>query len=199
MLVIGIVGGVASGKTLVANLFRRFSAEVLDADRAAHEVLLDNEVEQAARQRWGEKVFGPDGHIDRAALAKIVFGPSPDGPQQLAYLNGMIHPRVERRFRERISELAEAGSARAVVIDAPVIFEAGWGTFCDAIVFVEVPRPIRLSRALLRGWTEEEFSAREAAQASLEKKRDRADVVVDNSGSEARTRAQIETFWQSLG
>ena len=94
---------------------------------------------------------------------------------------------------------ALAGSGCTVaVLDAPLLLEAGWDKLCDRLVFVEAPREVRLSRALGRGWSKEDFAAREEAQESLDSKRQRADVVVDNSGSPEHTQAQIERFWQSL-
>ena len=199
MYIIGIAGGVASGKSLVAECFERPGAVAFNADRAAHEVLLEPEVERAVRGRWGDRAFGADGHVDRAVLAKIVFAPAPDGPEELAYLEQIIHPRVQRRFRRRIEELAARGTVKAVLVDAPMLFEAGWVPHCDKIVFVQTPRSVRLARAVARGWTENDFSAREAAQESLDAKRSQADVVIDNSGSIDRTHSQVKAFWDSLG
>lgn len=84
------------------------------------------------------------------------------------------------------------------VIDAALLLETGWDQRCEKIVFVEAPREARLARAVARGWTEEDFTAREAAQESLDRKRARADVIIDNSGPPQRTQAQVEQFWASL-
>jgi len=195
--VIGLLGGVASGKSLVAGLLAELGAGVLDADRAAHEVLTDAAVESAARERWGSNVFGPDGRIDRARLARIVFAGGPDGRRQRKYLEQLTHPRIGRLLAGQADRLRASGAA-AAVLDAPLLLEAGWDRLCDKLVFVDAPRDIRLERARKRGWSEEDFDAREAAQESLEAKRRRADVVVDNSGSAASTRAQIERFWRTL-
>jgi len=195
--VIGLLGGVASGKSLVAGLLAELGAGVLDADRAAHEVLTDAAVESAARERWGSNVFGPDGRIDRARLARIVFAGGPDGRRQRKYLEQLTHPRIGRLLAGQADRLRASGAA-AAVLDAPLLLEAGWDRLCDKLVFVDAPRDIRLERARKRGGSEEDFDAREAAQESLEAKRRRADVVVDNSGSAASTRAQIERFWRTL-
>lgn len=197
MWVIGLLGGVASGKSLAAGLLAELGAGVLDADRAAHEVLTDAAVESAARERWGSNVFGPDGRIDRARLARIVFAGGPDGRRQRKYLEQLTHPRIGRLLAGQADRLRASGAA-AAVLDAPLLLEAGWDRLCDKLVFVDAPRDIRLERARKRGWSEEDFDAREAAQESLEAKRRRADVVVDNSGSAASTRAQIERFWRTL-
>lgn len=197
MHVIGIVGGVASGKSLVARHFESLGAGVLDADQTGHEVLKTPDVEAAARARWGEKIFGGDGRIDRAKLATIVFAPPPQGPQEREYLEQLTHPEIRRRLEEQLKALAAEGR-RAVVLDAAILVEAGWKKLCDTLLFVDAPRPLRLARAVGRGWREEDFAAREGVQESLHWKQRRADVTIDNSGSPEFTRAQIELFWRTL-
>lgn len=198
MVVIGILGGVASGKSLVTQQLRQLGAEVLDADRAGHEVLREPEVERAIKQRWGDGVFGDDGHVNRAAVAKIVFGPAPQGPQELSYLEQITHPRIGQRLQSRLSQLALNQQLKAVVLDAPVMLKAGWDRYCDRILFVAAPRGSRLARSRSRGWTDAEFAAREAAQESLAEKQARADLVIDNSGTPEQTFAQVQSFWRSL-
>jgi len=197
MKIIGILGGVASGKSFVAAQLAQMGAGVLDADRAAHAVLRLPVVEEAARRRWGEAVFGSQGHIDRGRLAEIVFSPPPKGPEERRFLEQLTHPEIGRLLEQETQRLA-AGGVAAAVLDAPLLLESGWDSFCDRLVFVEVPRQLRIARALARGWTKEEFAAREGAQESLDSKRGRADVVVDNSGSPEETRDQLERFWRSL-
>jgi len=197
MYIIGILGGIASGKSLVSEQLVRLGAGLLDADAAAHEVLRLEEIETAARGRWGEEIFGPDGHIDRSALAKIVFAPPPGGPIEREYLEKLTHPAIGRVLRRRAEQLESEG-APAAVLDAPVLLEAGWGGLCDKLVFVDTPRELRLERVLRRGWNKEEFAAREAVQESLDLKRSRADATIDNRGSAEDTFSQVERFWQSL-
>jgi dephospho-CoA kinase len=197
MHVIGLLGGVASGKSFVARQLAAWGAGVLDADRAAHDVLREPATEEAARARWGERVFGPDGRIDRSKLAQVVFSPPPGGTEERVYLEKLIHPGVGRRLGEEARRLAEGGTLVAV-LDAPLLLEAGWDNLCSGLWFVDAPRSVRVARALARGWTEEDFSAREGAQESLDSKRKRADVVVDNSGTPEETRAQLERFWHTL-
>ena len=195
---IGIVGGIASGKTFIAEQFRARGAEVVSADRLAHEVLLFDEVKRAARNRWGDAIFGPDGEVNRAALAKIVFAPPPEGPQELKVLEQLTHPKIGQLVRQEVNELSQQNRATAIVLDVPLMFESGWNKYCDRIVFVDVPRELRMARAMARGWTREDFERREAAQESLETKRKLADLVIDNSGSPESAQAQIEHFWHSL-
>jgi dephospho-CoA kinase len=197
MRIVGLLGGVASGKSYVAGLFCRLGAALLDADGAGHEVLREPEVESAARRRWGGEVFGPDGRIDRSRLAGIVFAAAPDGPRELEYLEQLTHPRIEDLLRRQARQL-EAAGRQVAVLDAPVMLKAGWDAFCDILVFVDAPREVRLARARGRGWTEDEFAAREAAQESLEAKRQRADMVIDNSGSPEATQAQLERCWHAI-
>ena len=197
MWVIGLLGGVASGKSLVARQLAELGAGVLDADQAGHEVLTEPEVESAAGDRWGPGIFGPDGRIDRARLARIVFADGPQARQEREYLEQLTHPRIGRSLAQQADRLRASGAA-AAVLDAPLLLEAGWDRLCEKLIFVDAPRDIRLDRARKRGWSEEDFDAREAAQESLEVKRRRADVVVDNSRSPTSTRAQVERFWRSL-
>jgi dephospho-CoA kinase len=201
MKILGLLGGVASGKSLVAQQLADLGAVALDADRAGHEVLRMPQIEDAARGRWGDAVFGQDGHIDRSQLAKIVFAPPPEGPKERRYLEELTHPEIERLLAAQAAKKTDSPLA---VLDAALILEAGWDKLCDYYAFVDVPRELRLARAGRRGWTEEDFSAREAAQDSLDFKRGRARAVtgdigiIDNSGSAAHTQEQVQRLWQSL-
>jgi len=197
MKVIGILGGVAGGKSLVARELGRLGAGLLDADRAAHEVLRMPEIETAVRQRWGSAVFGADGRIDRARLAGIVFAGPPRGPRERRHLEQLTHPEIGRLLAQEAKRLEATGRA-AAVLDAPLLLETGWGKLCDTLVFVDAPRGVRQARASARGWSQADFSAREDAQESVSAKRERADFVIDNSGSLEQTRSQIERLWQSL-
>ena len=197
MRIIGILGGVASGKSMVARQFARLGAGVLDADQAGHEALRLPHVEAAVRRRWGEAVFGPDGRIDRARLARIVFAAGPEAQRERKYLEQLTHPEIAGLLKQQAEALAAAGAAMAV-LDAALLLEAGWDKCCEKMVFVEAPREARLARAMARGWDEEDFAAREGVQESLDRKRARADVMIDNSGSPAETQAQVEQCWASL-
>lgn len=195
---VGILGGIASGKSLLTDELARHGAAVVSADRLAHEVLQSDEVKRAARERWGDAIFSTDGRVDRAALAKIVFAPEPDGPRERKLLEQWTHPRIGELAREQIERLVRDASHPAIVLDVPLLLESGWHRWCDKLIFVDAPRQQRLLRAQTRGWTEEDFDRREAAQAPLEEKRNLADLVIDNSGSLAETQTQLDRFWQSL-
>lgn len=195
MITIGLLGGVASGKSLVAEAFRELGAAILDGDRAGHEVLELEEVKQALRARWGERVFTAEGAVHRPAVAAIVFGPGAEPAAERAWLETVTHPRIGELLLARLSELGQSRPP-AVVLDAPLMLEAGWDRMCDLVVFVDAPPDLRRSRAVGRGWREEDFAAREGAQESLDRKRARADVVIDNSGSAAATRQQVARVWR---
>ncbi len=197
MKIIGLVGGVASGKSQVADMFRRLGAEVLDADRAGHEVLTQEPVKAAIRRQFGSGVFDTQGDVDRKRLAQIVFAPPPTGPVELAKLEQITHPEIRRRLVEQIDRATAVG-VQAAILDAPVMLKSGWDQICNTIVFVECPEPVRRSRAAGRGWDAAEFEAREQAQESVEEKRRRAEFVIDNSESLEYTQAQIERLWRSL-
>ena len=197
MQIIGLLGGVASGKSMVAEQLARLGAGVIDADRAGHEALRLPHVEEAVRRRWGNAVFGADGRIDRARLAKVVFAAPPAGPRERKHLEQLTHPEITRLMRERLAAIRAAG-VQVAVLDAALLFEAGWDKLCGRLVFVAAPREVRLARAVARGWTQEDFAAREGAQECLDSKRRRADVMIDNSGLPERTEAQVEQFFHSL-
>jgi dephospho-CoA kinase len=195
---IGIVGGVASGKSLVSEQLQRKGAAVVTADALAHQVLEFDDVKSQLRERWGDAIFSANGAVDRARLAKIVFAPPPDGPRELKALEQVTHPRIGALARQRLQELQEERTAPAIVLDVPLLFESGWNTVCDTIVFVDAPGAIRLERALARGWSAEEFARREAAQRAIDDKRQQADLVIDNSGSRQATQDQIDAHWPTL-
>lgn len=198
MHVVGIMGGIASGKSLVAQRMKQLGAVVIDADQIGHEVLLEPQVEQAVAKKWGPAVIDRSGHVDRAALAKIVFSPPPTGPRELEYLEQLTHPRIKKHLQSQLSALASEDPDRVVVLDAPVLLKAGWDKFCEKVVYVKASRALRLKRAMERGWSEEDFNAREAAQESLDKKLACADLVIDNSASPEETYSQVDQWMQSI-
>ena len=163
MKTIGLVGGVASGKSLAAKYLVDLGAVHLDADRTGHDVLAeDTEVRQAIVDRWGEGVLAADKSIDRSAVARRVFAQSKTGETDRQFLEALLHPRIGIRLDEQRNDAAAAGKP-AVVLDAPVLLEAGWGKLCDVVLMIDSSRELRLSRAKTRGWTEAEFDRRESS------------------------------------
>ena len=197
MVVIGIVGGIASGKSLVSEQLRELGAEVISADRIGHEVLLEAEVQAALRARWGEAVFDSHGRPDRAAIARRVFDPV-HGPEERRFLESLSHPRIRARMQAQLQDF-RSRQVPAVVLDAALLFEAGWNALCDHVLFVDTPAEQRRERAAKRGWTANELATRESAQLPLEEKRRRCTSAIDNSRTVGHTWAQIQLFWQTVG
>ena len=196
MKIIGLVGGVASGKSLVAKMLVELGAGLLDADRTGHDVLADDPaVQRELHERWGDSVFAPDGNVDRAAIASRVFAKGGTAELDRRFLEDLLHHRIRRRLL-RMKDQFAAESRPAVVLDAPVLLEAGWGPMCDILLMVEVSREIRLERARRRGWTEAEFDRREAAQWPVEDKRREAHFAIANDGSEDELRQAVREFWR---
>lgn len=196
-LVVGLTGGVASGKSAVAAVWRRLGASLFDADRAGHQALADAEVQAALQRRFGEGIC-QDGEIDRAALAKLVFGDSPQANANRAALESIVHPHITRQFLDWIEQAKQDDDASVVVVDAPLLVEVGWHDRCDQVVFVDAPEADRQARAAARGWSEEQFRAREAAQAPIEKKRVAADLVLPNHGSLDELRKAAAELWITM-
>jgi dephospho-CoA kinase len=185
-LVIGLIGGMGSGKSRVAAEFERHGACVISGDQLGHEALRQPEVRSQVVGLWGADVLDADGQVDRRRLGAVVFADR----QQRRALERLVHPWIERRFREVVTALAPA--CPLVVLDAAILLEAGWNEMCDRIVYVHAPRPLRLQRlAEQRGWSPKEVEAREQAQLSLTAKVSRADAAVDNSGSFALAARQV--------
>jgi dephospho-CoA kinase len=197
MHTLGLIGGVACGKSAVADALARRGAVVLKADEFGHQVLAEPEVRDALVERWGRGVLDAEGRIDRPAVARIVFAPTAAGAGEREYLEQLTHPRIRACMESAIRQLPDA-AIPAVVLDAALLIEAGWSGLCTAIAFVDCQRDDRLRRAMARGWTEQDFSRREAAQLPIEEKRRRATHVIDNSGSLADLDREVERFWASL-
>jgi dephospho-CoA kinase len=195
MKIIGIVGGVASGKSLAAKMLVQLGAVHLDADRTGHDVLAeDADVRQAVFARWGNEILDRAGNVDRNAIAKRVFDRSPTGDANRKFLEHLLHPRIQERLNAKRDKAVAEGKP-AIVLDAPLLLEADWGGLCDIVLMIDSPREARLERALKRGWSVEEFDRREGAQWPPEKKQTFADVVIDNSGTAEDFRQSVVAFW----
>lgn len=197
MYVLGIVGGVASGKSAVAQAFAHRGAAVVDADQVGHEVLQEPEVVADFRKRWGESVVGPDGEIIRSEVAQRVFVTEGVAASEREFLNSVTHPRIGQRLQRRLEELRSQGTA-LTVLDAALLYETGWDQLCDGVVFVDASPDIRRQRALSRGWSAEQFAGREASQWPVDDKKSRASWVIDNSGSLDDLEPQVENLYRSL-
>ncbi|MEK6250017.1 MAG: dephospho-CoA kinase, partial [Planctomycetales bacterium] len=197
MQVLGIVGGVASGKTLASGIFSDLGAVVLNADEIGHQVLRDPEILEAAQLRWGDGILDTNGQIDRRRVAAIVFADTPAAAGELQFLENLTHPQIARHLRKRLDHLA-AGGTKQVVLDAALLLKTAWRELCDVIVFLETPYEIRQKRASARGWHSNELGRREARQLPLDFKRSEADLILDNSGTPEQLRQEIQRHWDSL-
>jgi dephospho-CoA kinase len=189
VLSIGLTGGIGSGKSTVSALLAARGAVVVDADRIAREVVEPGTPGLAAVvAAFGEQVLGPDGGLDRPALAAVVFA----DPEARARLDAVVHPLV----RTRAAELAAAAPPDAVVVhDVPLLVETGkWAPY-DLVLVVEADLETRVARLVQRGLSEADARARIAVQATDEQRRAVADVVLDNSGTQAELAAQVDRFW----
>jgi dephospho-CoA kinase len=197
MVIIGLTGGVASGKSAVAAALVRRGAVAFDADRIGHRVLEERDVRDALVRRWGREVLDASGQIARPAVAARVFGDSAEAAGERQFLEQLVHPRIRTSIEAEIRQLPDA-PVPAAVIDAALLFESGWNDVCDVVAFVDAPRHVRLQRAATRGWSAEEFSRREAAQMPIEEKRGRSTAEIDNSGSLADLDAAVGQFWSDV-
>lgn len=168
-------------------MLRELGCVVADSDQYARDALRDPVIKSQLIQWWSDDVLDPaTGEVDRKRVAAIVFAE----PAQRRKLEGLTHPWIERRRREVFA--AAPTTAKALVIDAPLLLEAGLGAECDAIVFVDTPSRLRSQRVTAnRGWSESQWNAREAAQMPLDEKRRMADHVVVNSGDLQALRAAV--------
>lgn len=195
MKVIGLVGGIASGKSFVAEILSQFGARIIDADQLAHRVLEQKPVIDLLVSRWGPEIQAPDGSLRRDQIAKRVFATDRRSRDELAWLEQQIHPRVHQQV-EDLLERWKHESVPAVVLDAPVLIKAGWHKDCDEIVYVDCAYDVRLARTRQRGWDQWELKRRESYQTPLEQKRALATFLIHNDISPESTRTQLETFWR---
>ena len=187
-LVVGLIGGIGSGKSQVAAAFARHGARIIAGDQLAHAALKDPDVRARVASRWGQGVLDGQGEIDRRRLAAIVFADS----AELKALEAITHPWIRRRIRDEIEAARADARVPLIVLDAAIMLEAGWNDVCDRLIYIDAPREMRLERvARQRGWTEKEVAAREQAQLPLTEKVIRADHVLDNSASLEHLNRQV--------
>jgi dephospho-CoA kinase len=186
------VGGIGSGKSSVAAILGELGAKVIDSDRIARQELSDPDVIRVLKTWWGETICRPDGSIDRSQVADRVFGDS----RQQRRLAELIHPRVAERRRMMMEAFQADPQVRAIVIDSPLLIEAGLGSMCDRVIFVHADRTVRLDRLRRdRGWSEAELHRREKSQNPLDTKRALADHTVDNNSGIDELRSQVEPLF----
>jgi len=193
--VLGLVGGIASGKSFVASLFAQLGCAVVDADCLTGDLLREPATRQALGKRFGDEIFFPSGEVDRGRLADRVF----TDREALESLNSIMHPELCQRTRAAL-DAARRRDVPAVILDAPLVLEKRLDTLSDFVVYVEASEEVRRTRAQeSRGWPPAEVARREAAQVSLKAKRERADYIVDNNTSPEHTLEQIRRILARVG
>jgi dephospho-CoA kinase len=187
--IIGIVGGIGSGKTFVADLFGEIGCLVIHSDKLAKQAYDDAEIARTLTDWWGDRILAPGGQIDRKAVADLVFNDA----KNRARLENLLFPYIASQ-RQRIMEEA-AGNAQvlAFVWDAPLLLEAGLKGACDALIYVEAPLEVRQARAAAsRGWDKGELERREKLQWPLDKKRQISEYVIDNTAEADYACSQVK-------
>jgi dephospho-CoA kinase len=193
MLLVGLTGGIGSGKSTVARLLAARGAVILDADVFAREALAQGTAGfDRAVSLFGPEVVGRSGDLDRAAIATRVFSDD----VRRAELEAIVHPEVRRRIAEGVA--AEAGGDRVVVVDSPLLIETGANEGFPVVVVVAASDAGRIARLVVRGMDEADARARLAAQMPMEDKAAVADWVLNNDGTEAELEAQVDDLWAHL-
>jgi len=195
MKIIGLTGGIASGKSTVAKCLASLGAHIIDADLIAHQIMEPGApAYQEIIQHFGEQVIHTSGQIDRVKLGAIVFSQ----PEELKVLNGITHPHIGTETRQRIKAAAAAG-VEVAVLDVPLLYEVGMEKLADEVWVVWVNPEIQRERLIQRdNISEATARSRIASQMPLEEKRKRAQVVIDNNGSQAETCEQVTRFYNHL-
>ena len=193
MLVIGLTGGIGTGKTEVSKILEELGAEVIHADILGHEVYrAGTEAWHEVVEAFGEGVLGPTGEVERRKLGAIVFGK----PEALQRLNAITHPRIRKMLEERIEGLRRRGK-RVVVVEAALLVEANWTPLVDEVWVTATPQDQVIGRLRGRdGLQEADVLARIGSQMVQGHRVERADVVIDNAGSLAELREQVEAIWR---
>lgn len=194
-IVIGLTGGIASGKSTVSQMFSELGAAVIDADKITHEVYQPHtEAWREVVAAFGKGILHPNEEIDRGKLGKIVFG----NPEALEQLNRIVHPIIASTISQRIEDLRRQGS-EVVVLEAAILIEAKWTDGMDQIWVTTAPENTVIRRlGSQKGFTEEEAKARINAQMPIAEKAKLADVVIDTDCDLSSVREQVNSLWQNL-
>jgi len=190
--IIGILGGVASGKSTVAAEFAKLGCKVIDADKIVHELLQKTVVKDKITGLFGQAILDSAGKIDHRKLAEVVFTDA----DKLSSLNKIIHPFVLERVEEFIELYNRQGGIKAIVLDMPLLAEVGWAERCDRLIFVDCKPKLRIERAKkMRGLDENQIKIRENFQISLDNKAALADNAINNNSDfQALVRQVFDVF-----
>ena len=196
MLRYGLTGGIASGKSTVAEILREYGFPVLEADKISHALIEpDGAAYDEVIAYFGREIVDGDGKINRKRLGKLVFADR----EKLEHLNRILHPRVESALQKRLAELEQTGSFRAAFVEAALIYEAGFDRKLDGVVVAWCLPEQQLARLMERGMGETEARQRIATQMPVQEKLALAEERIDCSGSMEETRYQVEALAARLG
>ncbi|MFA5074208.1 MAG: dephospho-CoA kinase [Nitrospirota bacterium] len=196
MLIVGLTGGIASGKSLAAGIFKDLGAQVIDADRIAHQLLEpDEQPWKEVVEYFGESILLPDKCIDRKKLGEVIF----NDPQKRLWLNSILHPRIFEAFQSQIKRLKDRQPNSIVIFDAILLIETGYHRNLDKIIVVYAEQEQQIERLTARdGFTREQALARIQSQMPLKEKRSYADYIVDNTQSREYAEQQVRKIFQQL-
>ena len=193
--VIGLAGGIASGKSLVAKFLAELGAGVIDADELNHRILHQDGVRRQVQRWWGRETYDNRGRLDRTRLAGIIF----EDPAQRARLEGLTHPLVNQLRQDMMIRYEADETVSSIVLDIPLLFEVGQHELCDHVIFVEVDETRRLQRVRQhRDWDKAELQRREKQQNPLDTKRSQADYIVDNNSDINTLRQRVADIYHQL-
>lgn len=185
--VIGILGGIGSGKSTIAAEFAKLGCKVIDADRIAHELLEEPPVREKVVSLLGQAILDSSGKIDRRKVAKVVFADD----HMLASLNRIIHPLVLQRTQELIEQSMSQNQVKAIILDMPLLVEVGWHKKCDKLIFVDCEQKLRRERAKKLGFDKKQIKIRENFQISLDNKVSLADNTIENNSDFSAIAKQV--------
>ncbi|WP_182864912.1 dephospho-CoA kinase [Stieleria mannarensis] len=197
MLILGIVGSPAGGKSSAAEFLASLGAEWINADLIAREFLGRPDVVATLASRFGDGILAADGSIDRSALADLVFGNDSVKRENLAFLESVLHPLTRQEIRRRIAEAADHGKEVAL-LDVPLLFESGWDRSCDQIWCIDATRENRLLRSKKRGWDAAELDRRESNQMPIETKCRLSNLVMRNDATLDALHQNLRLQWRHL-
>jgi dephospho-CoA kinase len=193
--IIGLAGGIGSGKSTIAKLFGELGCQVLSADEYVRDAYRDPAVIARLREWWGDAIVDRSGELDRKAVARIVF----EKPEEKSRLESLVHPLVADRRNEAMRAAADDAQVLAYVWDIPLLFEVGLAGQCDAIVFVDAPFEQRLERVKsTRGWDDAELRRREKLQVPLDNKRQMSNYILQNTADVGFARRQVREVLSAI-
>ncbi|UCC99389.1 MAG: dephospho-CoA kinase [Phycisphaerales bacterium] len=192
--IIGILGGIASGKSTVAAEFAQLGCKVIDADKIAHELLRRQTVKQEIVAAFGPSILGPKGKIDQTRLADIVFADA----GRLSALNRIIHPLVLEQVERQIERYSRQNRVQAIVLDMPLLAEVDWAKRCDRLIFVRCSKKTRAERAKKMGLGKKQLGIRESFQISLDNKAGLADNTIENNSDFSALVRQVADIFTDI-